>query len=390
MGSVTLQYFWTAGWKVLKLSCGCLLAAGQKTHGLRLDSSESLHNSRDVCLEKSLGRVYSLFLPSCIKDCKDTSNENLMAQRPFLSSALSPSCCFLSLLRPPQLAGLEFGFKPVASRSSHQQQPLCPKGQNSSLDTSLWLNFLGGQVPWLPVSTNQLGNQQVGKICILRRVNSKWAWSPKRIWQYSYEIFSGAWPHPTSSSCFQSIEDTLTSEQDGSEISHHHEVTSCIRQLLTAVVSHCGYTQLFFFFFNDAGRGKNLGFQTLTSYLLCFLCLFTQLISASSREGIFCFKSTVEQSASRCQPSLSCCSVISSPKHGAASDPLTFFAKAFINSTLVFIATHQAAVTNIQLYLRGNGGFICSKGYTERQRPTVVRILGNTPAAWWKKRGELE
>lgn len=114
-------------------------------------------------------------------------------------------------------------------------------------------------------------------------------------------------------------------------------------------------------------RGENLGFQTLTSYLLRLLCLFAQLTSASSRKGIFSFKSTVEQSASRWYPSLSCHSVISSPKHGAVSDPLTFFAKAFINLTLVFIATHQGAVTNIQLYLTENGGFICSKGYTKRQ-----------------------
>lgn len=47
-------------------------------------------------------------------------------------------------------------------------------------------------------------------------------------------------------------------------------------------LSQCGYIQLHFYCF-----GENLGFQTLTSYLLPLLCLFPQLTSMSSRAGIF-------------------------------------------------------------------------------------------------------
>lgn len=102
-----------------------------------------------------------------------------------------------------------------------------------------------------------------------------------------------------------------------------------------------------------------------------------------------------EQSASRWNPNLSCLSVINSPKYGAVADPVTLFPKAFINLTLVFIATHQGAVTNTQLYLTENGGFICSKGYSKHQRPTVVWILGNCSSClmektWSTKVGPLQ
>lgn len=88
--------------------------------------------------------------------------------------------------------------------------------------------------------------------------------------------------------------------------------------------------------------------------------------------------------ASRCCFSLSCCSVINSPKYGAVAGPVTFFAKAFINLTLVFVATHQGAVTNIQLYLASAGGFTCSEGYTKCPRRAEVWILGNSATAGWK------
>lgn len=310
-----------------------------------------------------------------------------MTQGPFLSSALSSSCCCLSLLRSFLLAGLEFGFEVAASHGSCQLQLFCPKGQSPSLDTSLrrWISLagksLGSQLTQISLGTNRLANSGFWEGWIqhgLETLEDMTVWDLLRCTTTSYIL-----------SCLPERRNHIYIRAEWIWSGKQLHITtrlplaigSC-SQLLFPTVDTCSFLFMM--------QGENLGFQTLTSYLLRLLCLFTRLTSASSREGILWFKGTVERSASRWYPSLSCYSVISNPKHGVVFDPLTFFSKAFINLTLVFIATHQGAVTNIHLYLPENGGFICSKGYTKRQRPTAVWILGNVPTVWWKKYGELK
>lgn len=85
------------------------------------------------------------------------------------------SSSILSMFRPSSLTRLEFGFELAALHSSHQLQPFCPKGQSAELDTCLWLDFLGWQVPWLLADTSQFGSQEVVKFMVLRRAEPTWA-----------------------------------------------------------------------------------------------------------------------------------------------------------------------------------------------------------------------
>lgn len=146
--------------------------------------------------------------------------------------------------------------------------------------------------------------------------------------------------------------------------SHHREVSSHHTQLLTAVPVWL-YTVSFLLLWGKLGLSDPNKLFASPSLSLPTADLHVQ----PCRHFLVAVPLS---SASRCCSSLSCCSVINSPKHGAVADPVTFFAKAFINLTLVFIATHQGAVTNIQLYLASAGGFTCSKGCTECPRRAEV------------------